>query len=83
MKVVLITIALLFSATPAFAQQQSYAPPDAELWGLMMKAMSDIPMSMTAHQQVQQIMADVQREAQMRERIAKGAPPKDSPDQPK
>lgn len=51
-----------------------YAAPDRELWDLMSKAFDDIPMSMSAHQQIQAIVANVQREAQMREARAKAKP---------
>lgn len=44
----------------------SYTPPDAELWGILAKAIDDIPMSMGAHQQIQQLMANVQQEARNR-----------------
>lgn len=68
-----LAIALLLLSTSAFAQQtaQPYAPPDAELWGIMSKAFDDLPMAMNAHQQIQQIMQNVQREAQIREARAK------------
>lgn len=67
---------LALIATPAFAQQPApYAPPDQELWGVMAKAFEDLPMSMTAHSQIQQIMANVQREAAARAARAKPKEP--------
>lgn len=58
-------IALALVVAPVQAQQ-AYTPPDADLWQAMAKAFSDLPISLTAHQQIQQIMANVQREAQAR-----------------
>jgi hypothetical protein len=52
---------------PAAAVAQSapaFGPPDRET---MARAVSDVPMSLSAHQQVLQIIANVQREAQMRD----------------
>lgn len=54
-----------------------YAAPDAELWGLMVKAVSDVSMPLPAHQAVQGIMANVLREAQNRAAAARLAPPKE------
>lgn len=68
-----LVAAFLMFATPALAQQPGYAPPDAELWGLLGKALDDIPMSMSAHQQVQLILANVQREAMIRAAAAEAA----------
>lgn len=66
---------LLIFVAPASAQSAPpYAAPDRELWELMNKALDDIPMSMSAHQQIQAIIANVQREAQMREARAKAKP---------
>lgn len=69
----LIAIAIvLVSIFPALAQPaQPYTAPDAELWSVMVRAFGDVPMSLPAHQQVQQIIANVQHEAQMREARAK------------
>lgn len=69
-KEVFVILALL--TTAAFAQPApSFSPPDRELWDAMSKAFDDLPMSMNVHQQIQAIMANVQREAQAREARAK------------
>lgn len=54
----------------------SYAAPDAELWREMARAFNDLPISLGAHQQIQQIMQNVQREAQIRATRARALPPK-------
>lgn len=51
-----------------------WAPPDRELWDAMARALSDLPMSLNTHQQVQRILADVQRESQIRATRAKEVP---------
>ena len=58
---------VLLLVTSAYAQQPAYAPPDRELWDAMIRALSEVPMSVSAHQQVQRLLGDIQREAQMRE----------------
>jgi len=64
-----IACALLITS----ARAQEYAAPDAELWRQMTEVTANVPMSLSAHQQVQRIFADVQREAQTRAARAKGA----------
>lgn len=65
-------------ATSALAQPVApYAAPDAELWGLMVKAIGDVSMPLPAHQAVQGIMVNVLREAQNRAAAARVAPPKE------
>lgn len=62
-----VTIALLATilALPA-AAQQPYAAPEQELWNEMKQALGNVPMALSAHQQVQQVLQQVEREAQMR-----------------
>lgn len=74
-KAVFLALALLTTAATA-QPAQPFSPPDRELWDAMSKALDDLPMSMNAHQQIQTIMANVQREAQMREARAKALAPK-------
>lgn len=60
-------LAAAFSS-PSFAQSaQPYTAPDKDLWDIMARALDDLPMSTSVHQQVQSILAGVQREAQVRE----------------
>jgi hypothetical protein len=62
---------LLFGNAGAIAQE--YTAPDAELWRQMTEALAGISMPLPAHQQVQIILQNVQREAQMRAARAKVA----------
>lgn len=62
---------LLVALSPAHAQD--YAAPDAELWRQMTEALATVPMALTAHQQMQAILKNVQSEAQMRAMRAKVA----------
>jgi hypothetical protein len=64
---------LLSLVNYAMAQPaQRYAPPDEDLWNAMVRALQDrVNAPAAAHQVIQQILADVQREAQMRETRAK------------
>lgn len=71
-----ILAALFLTTNPALGQPGQFSPPDRELWEAMAKAFDDLPMSMNAHQQIQAIMANVQREAQMREARAKALAPR-------
>jgi hypothetical protein len=52
-----------------------YAPPDEELWRNMSQAFANISMPAQAHQQVQAIMQQVEREAKQRA-VKKAAEPK-------
>lgn len=76
-----IAFAAMFLALilPATAQQANFAPiSDRDLWDAMVKAIGDVPMSLTAHQQVQRILAEAQREALIRDsKRASAAAPKD------
>ncbi len=80
----IIGLAVL-SALPSQAQQAApFAPvADRELWEAMTRAFADVPMSLGAHQQVQQIMANVQREAAMRAARAKTEKSKPAIEKPK
>jgi len=63
-----IVLALAFLSTPALAQQQPFYPiSDRDIWEAMSRALAEIPASLAAHQQMQRILQDAQREAQMRE----------------
>lgn len=64
MKKLAIALAIVVSF-PA-AAQQPYAAPEQDLWIEMKAAASNIPMSLSAHQQLQQIFATVERESQIR-----------------
>lgn len=57
------TAALIFSANVARAQELKI---DADLWAAMNQAIGSVSMPLQAHQQIQQILAGVQREAQAR-----------------
>ncbi len=71
---------MLFLITPYAAHaQQQFAAPDRELWEVMAKALSDVPMSLSAHQQIQAILNNVQREASIRKAKAEA----DARSQPK
>jgi len=74
-----LAFALLFLATPAFAQ---YAPPDEELWTAMSKAFDEMPASKTVHAQIDNVMQQVQAAA--KQRAAKAAEEKaKTPEAPK
>lgn len=64
MKKLAIALAIIVSF-PATAQQP-YAAPEQDLWIEMKTAISSVPMALSSHQQVQQILQQVEREAQMR-----------------
>lgn len=57
----LLAAALLALTIPAYAQE--FAPPDEALWRAMTEAFAKIAMPLDAHQQVQQIMRNVEAEA--------------------
>lgn len=61
-----VLFALLLLTSAAWAQEPTYHPPDQELWQQMSQAFSQINMPLTSHQQVQQIMMNVQAEAAKR-----------------
>ena len=50
---------------------QDYIAPDADLWRQMTTAIATVPMSLTAHQQVQTILNDALNEARVRALRAK------------
>ena len=61
-----LSVAFVLAATiPAFTQQ-SYAPPDQQLWELLDRELHKLAMSEDAHVGVRAIMQQVQREAQAR-----------------
>ncbi len=66
---------VLFLLLAAGASQAQPAPQsvtiDPQLWSDLQRAVADVPMSANAHQQIQSILANVQREAQSREMRAK------------
>lgn len=68
-----ILILVCFISIPAHAQPAlpQYSPPDRELWEALGKSFSDLSMPLSAHQAIQNIMQNVQREAQMREMRAR------------
>lgn len=51
---------------PSVALAQPYAAPEQDLWTEMKMAISNVPMALSSHQQVQQILQQVEREAQVR-----------------
>jgi hypothetical protein len=54
------------------AQPPPFAPiADRDLWEAMQRAFADTHFTLAQHQQIQRILADVQREALMREARAK------------
>lgn len=75
--------ALILLSVVAASAQERFVPPDQELWGAMVRALHDLPMSMPAHQGVDQILQQIQREAQgraLRARLPSAPPPpKDGP----
>ncbi len=76
---ILLAAAVLLT-TPTLAQQgyvPTYTAPDRELWEAMQRALAEIPMSLSSHQQVQRILADVAREASVKKArpAAPAAPP--------
>lgn len=64
---ILLAILLACSAT-ARAQTSGlpYEAPDAGLWAEMKTALGNINATLSAHQQIQQILQSVEREAQIR-----------------
>lgn len=70
--IVISALAILIALPAAAQQQPAYVPPDAELWEIMTKALSEVAAPLAAHQQIQRIVSDVQRAA--RERAAAAAP---------
>jgi hypothetical protein len=73
-----ISLALLLLATSAIAQPMpppSYVAPDRDLWETMSQALAEIPASARAHQQIQNILQTIQREAYAREQAKQAAPP--------
>lgn len=72
-RVVILGISLFASGSALAQSAPTYASPDRELWEALVRALSDVPMSLSAHQQVQQMLAGVQQQAQLREARAKAA----------
>ena len=62
-----LVFSFLLLGTPTFAQD-AYTPPDKDLWASMAQAFASVAMPLAAHQQIQSIMANVQREAAARVR---------------
>lgn len=77
----LSVLIVVLSAAPVFAQPAPYAPVDADLWGLLGNAIADMPMSMSTHQKIQNLMQSLQQEARLRaaraEAEAKARAPKE------
>jgi hypothetical protein len=62
--------------------QPHYVPPDLDLWTQMTQAFNELPISLNAHQQIMQIMQQVQQQAMARERqkaAASAQPPATAP----
>lgn len=79
----LLVLFFALLTTPVFAQGASpYAPPDEELWGAMIKAFDELPVSKSAHGQIDMIAGNVQRAAQARKAQAQAEKP-DSKVEPK
>ena len=79
----LAVAAAVIAAVPARAQQPAFAPPDEQLWRQMSEAFSQLSMPMQTHQQVQQIMLNVEQQAQVRAlQKAKEEPPPTPPPPP-
>lgn len=68
-------LALLLLTTTAVAQPATWEPPDEQLWKQMSEAFAGLNMPLAAHQQVQQILQSVEREARARAARAKVTPP--------
>lgn len=77
MRALSISMVMLSLGQGAFAQQ-AFAPVERDLFEAMAHAISDVPMPLNSHNQVQGIISNVQREAQaravarMKEEEAKG-----------
>ncbi len=65
------------------ARAQEYSAPDAELWRQMGETIATVSMPLSAHQQVQRIMQNVQQEAAMRAARAKTEKSKPAIEKPK
>lgn len=61
MKRMLLAAGLALAISAAHAQE--YSPPDEALWRAMQEAFAKLAMPLDAHQQVQQIMRNVEAEA--------------------
>jgi hypothetical protein len=57
-----IILALLLSVAPVSAQQ-AYTAPDEDVWNAMVRALGDVPMSIGAHNSVQNILRSAQQES--------------------
>lgn len=75
---VVAVLTMLVGAATAQPTVQSVTI-DPQLWGEMTQAIGQVAMPLSAHQQVQQIIASVQREAQARAERAKAPPPPPPP----
>ena len=76
----ILAAGLIALAVPAWAQD--YAAPDEELWRNLQTALARLSMPLDSHQQIQELMRAIEREAQMRatrkaalERNKPAAPP--------
>lgn len=56
-----LPLALILAATPAVAED--YHAPSRDLWAQMVQAIQNVPASAIAHQQLGQILVNVQRQA--------------------
>lgn len=61
MKILLVIATLVLSTNAVFAQD--YTPPSRDLWVQMVQALQNISMPAAAHQQVGQILINVQQQA--------------------
>lgn len=73
----LVLIAVSARAQPAPAP--AYAPPDAEVWALMVKALDELALSKAAHQQIDGILGQVQQLAARRAAAEKARPAPNAP----
>ena len=72
MRFLTVLAVLLIASLPTQAQEPpTYAPPDQELWLSLRAALADVAMSLPSHQQILNILKNVEREAQMRAARAK------------
>lgn len=65
--VIAVCIVMAVSSAPASSQQREMPAIDRELWDGMAQAFGAVSMPLPAHQQVQQIMQNAEREALSRQ----------------
>lgn len=71
----IIASLLVLSSIPAYAQQIEMPPIDRELWNVMIQAIGNVSMPLPAHQQVQQILQNVEQQAAQKRTIARSNEP--------